>query len=188
MLDIPYTSQWAEKCPQNTWEYRQIHRSFFGSTQVHTGNGISISSAVSAHPVCVELTAWLWWTVWLWRIDRCDKLTMCQFCVPFVEIIHCKKLLHKNIRPQRAFLDHEDMLGYSVCFEQLWMFSLCLNPFLPHNKHCQSSKTVTTRSSAIAERPRDASCQLKSCQLPRNSAETTYTTSPYQIGGMKLEI
>jgi len=26
--------------------------------------------------------------------------------------------------------------------------------------------------------PRDASCQLKSCQLPRNSAETTCTTSP----------
>jgi len=35
---------------------------------------------------------------------------------------------------------------------------------------------------------RDASCQLKSCQLPRNSAETTYTTSPDQIDGMKLEI
>ena len=45
-----------------------------------------------------------------------------------------------------------------------------------------------TRSSATAEGPRDASCQLKSCQLPRNSAETTYTTSPDQIDGMKLEI
>jgi len=45
-----------------------------------------------------------------------------------------------------------------------------------------------TRSSAMAERPRDASCQLKSCQLPRNSAESTYTTSPDQIVGMKLEI
>jgi len=45
-----------------------------------------------------------------------------------------------------------------------------------------------TRSSAIAEGPRDASCQLKSCQLLRNSAETTYTTSPDQIDGMKLEI
>jgi len=45
-----------------------------------------------------------------------------------------------------------------------------------------------TRSSAIAEGPRDASCPLKSCQLPRNSAETTYTTSPKQIDGMKLEI
>jgi len=40
-----------------------------------------------------------------------------------------------------------------------------------------------TRSSAIAEGPRDASCQL-----PRNSAETTYTTSPDQIDAMKLEI
>ena len=35
-----------------------------------------------------------------------------------------------------------------------------------------------TRNSAIAEGLRDASCQLKSCQLPRNSAETTCTTSP----------
>ena len=35
-----------------------------------------------------------------------------------------------------------------------------------------------TRSSAIAEGSRDASSQLKSCQLPRNSAETTCTTSP----------
>ena len=45
-----------------------------------------------------------------------------------------------------------------------------------------------TRSSAIAEGPRDASCQWKYCQLRRNSAETTYTTSPDQIDGMKLEI
>ena len=48
--------------------------------------------------------------------------------------------------------------------------------------------TECTKSSAIAEGPRDASCQLKSCQLPRNSAATTYTTSPDQIDGMKLEI
>jgi len=47
---------------------------------------------------------------------------------------------------------------------------------------------VKTRSSAIAEGPRDASCQFKSYQLSRNSAETTYTTSPDQIDGMKLEI
>ena len=46
--------------------------------------------------------------------------------------------------------------------------------------------TTQTRSSAIAEGPRDASCQLKSCQLPRNSAETT-CTSPEQIEVMKLE-
>jgi len=40
---------------------------------------------------------------------------------------------------------------------------------------------LKTRSSAIAEGPRDASCQLKSCQLPRTTAETTCTTSPEEI-------
>ena len=50
------------------------------------------------------------------------------------------------------------------------------------------SKTNMTRSSAVAEGPHDVSCQLKSCQLPCNSAETTYMTSPDQIDGMKLEI
>jgi len=44
-----------------------------------------------------------------------------------------------------------------------------------------------TRSSAITEGQRDASCQLKSCLLPRNSAETTCTTGPEQIEVMKLE-
>ena len=36
----------------------------------------------------------------------------------------------------------------------------------------RSLLVTSTRSSAIAEGPREASCQLKSCQLPRNSAET----------------
>jgi len=44
-----------------------------------------------------------------------------------------------------------------------------------------------TRSSAIAEGPRDASCQLKYYQLPHNSAKTTCTTSPEQIEVTKLE-
>ena len=57
----------------------------------------------------------------------------------------------------------------------------------PQHQH-QLKNSDGTRSSAIAEGPRDASCQLKSWQLPRNSAETTYTTSPDQIDGMKLEI
>jgi len=39
-----------------------------------------------------------------------------------------------------------------------------------------------TRSSALTKGPRDASYQLKSCQLPCNSAETTCTTSGYCIG------
>jgi len=44
-----------------------------------------------------------------------------------------------------------------------------------------------TRSSAIAKGPRDASCQLKSSQLPPNSAETILVRSPEQIEVMKLE-
>ena len=66
---------------------------------------------------------------------------------------------------------------------RLWFIKLELNDrdLLVRNLH----KTI---SSAIAEEPRDASCQLKSCQLPSNSAETTYTRSPDQIDGMKLEI
>ena len=60
----------------------------------------------------------------------------------------------------------------------------CPNSF---DERCKDASKAT-RSSAIAEGPRDASCQLKFCQLPCNSAETTYTTSPDQIDGMKLEI
>jgi len=48
-------------------------------------------------------------------------------------------------------------------------------------------KINLTGSSAIAVGPRDASCQLKCCRLPRNSAETTCTTSLEQIEVMKLE-
>ena len=40
----------------------------------------------------------------------------------------------------------------------------------------QLNSCIITRSSVIAEGPRDASCQLKSCQLRRNSAETTYSS------------
>ena len=54
-------------------------------------------------------------------------------------------------------------------------------------RQCALLRRGKTRSSAIAEEPRDASCQLKSCQLPRNSAETTCTTSPKQIEVIKLE-
>ena len=52
---------------------------------------------------------------------------------------------------------------------------------LAHIVYTGDIALYVTRNSAIAEGPRDASCQLKSCQLPRNSAETTYTTSPDQM-------
>ena len=57
-----------------------------------------------------------------------------------------------------------------------------------HYRLYTTAVTKITRSSAIAEGPRDESCQLTSCQLPRNSAETTCTTSPEQIEVMKLEL
>jgi len=53
--------------------------------------------------------------------------------------------------------------------------------------HLEGHPACKTRSSAIAEGPHDASCQLKSFQLPCNSAETTCTRSPEQIEVMKLE-
>ena len=46
---------------------------------------------------------------------------------------------------------------------------------------------IKTRSSDIAEGSRDTLCQLKSCQLPCNRAETTCTTGPEEIKVMKLE-
>jgi len=49
----------------------------------------------------------------------------------------------------------------------------------PHSSIIPRSASIhSTRSSAIAEGPHDAPYQLKSCQLPSNSAETTCTTSP----------
>jgi len=63
-----------------------------------------------------------------------------------------------------------------------WMKDNICNTGLVDTTH-----PVRTRSSAIAEGRRDASCQLKSCQLPLNSAETTCTTNPEQIEVMKLE-
>jgi len=52
----------------------------------------------------------------------------------------------------------------------------------------KSGETIEeTRSTAIAEGPRDASCQLTSRQLSRNSAETTCVTSPEQIEVIKLK-
>ena len=56
------------------------------------------------------------------------------------------------------------------------------------NSNYNKQEAQGPRDRGIAEGPRDASCQLKSCQLPRNSAATTYSTSPDQIDGMKLEI
>jgi len=57
-------------------------------------------------------------------------------------------------------------------------FSNCWLPLCSVFTATFSFVQTYTRSSAIAEGPRDTSCRLKSCQLPRSSAETTCTTSP----------
>ena len=65
--------------------------------------------------------------------------------------------------------------------------SAAQHPRTKTRRHDYFTAVVNTRSSAVADGPRDASCQLKSCQLPRNSAETTCTTSPEEMEVMKLE-
>jgi len=64
--------------------------------------------------------------------------------------------------------------------------------FTDYNCQCsdkRSQRTFRPFSPRVdmLEGPHDASCQLKSCHMPRNSAETTCTTSPEQIEVMKLE-
>ena len=53
-------------------------------------------------------------------------------------------------------------------FETLKIMNLASN-----FRRRDAKKVKFTKSSAIAEGTRDASCQLKSCQLSRNDAETT---------------
>jgi len=61
-----------------------------------------------------------------------------------------------------------------------------------HGTDCSDALSVpvmghsreNTRRPAIAEGPRDASCQLKSCQLPRNSAEILVRQVPNQVSAV----
>jgi len=59
---------------------------------------------------------------------------------------------------------------------------------LQTDNHTNTSSLIRQEAQLSPRDRGDASSQLKSCQLPRNSAETTYKTSPDQIDGMKLEI
>jgi len=64
----------------------------------------------------------------------------------------------------------------------------CLSDFIrnPTNS-ADRFRCLLTRSSAIADGPRDAMCQSKSGQLLHNNVGTTCTTSPEQIEVMELE-
>ena len=57
--------------------------------------------------------------------------------------------------------------------ESSWFLTWRL-PFIYHRLCCKEVWVFTTRSSAIAEGPRDASCQLKSCQLPATVQKLQY--------------
>ena len=82
----------------------------------------------------------------------------------------------------------ERYLRYLFYYSRFSDVTVITSALLCHSAYVIVDGKVITRSSAIAEGPRVASCQLKSCQLPRSSAETTYTTSPDRIDDMKLEI
>ena len=85
----------------------------------------------------------------------------------------------------RIYVIYGPPAGFEPCC-YLWDLGLTL---ITQQSKLPGDLTIRTRSSAISyERPRDALCQLKSCQLSRNSAKTAYTTSPDRIDGMKLEI
>jgi len=82
----------------------------------------------------------------------------------------------------------------SILSLSMWCWSLCVSAprnaehvYFSEQRSCVQRQRLLTRSSAIAEGPRDASCQLKSCQLSCNSAETTCTTSPEEIEVMNLQ-
>jgi len=92
-------------------------------------------------------------------------------------------------RHKAPFTSHEpnrERRLMSICALRSWHESAESTAAINH-QHRNQTKIKVIRSSTVAEGPRDASCQLKSCQLPRNSEETTCTTSPEQIEVMKFE-
>jgi len=76
-----------------------------------------------------------------------------------------------------------DLMSNGNCYQVTCRY----RAVIPRRRRKRKRGGRKTTSSAVAEGPRDASCQLKSCQLLRNSAKTTCTTSPEQIEVMKLE-
>jgi len=80
--------------------------------------------------------------------------------------------------PRYLFRHRPLCVRVGCCDAKMWRFLSFLGHYCARNGDKIITAGWKTRSSAIAEGPRDASCQLKSCQLPRNRAETTCTTSP----------
>ena len=121
----------------------------------------------------------------LWRSDYSPFIRLAQYdycrrliVVPLTTFHHLAELIG-DPKGELIFLFNTARCGSTLLTQvhfrssdrlQYLLLVVFHHPSLFHSR--------LTRSSAIAEGPRDASCQLKSCQLPRNSAETTYTTRP----------
>jgi len=63
-------------------------------------------------------------------------------------------------------------MDQNLPFEQTHFFLTSVKMWNDTTRGVLARLEGSTKSSAITEGPRTASCQLKSCQLPRNSAET----------------
>ena len=124
-------------------------------------------------------------TVWRLRLFRRSPASYQRHCgrrqnPPFSSWQHWQ--LSSN---SLSYIKHVDLLVQGFPRHRPIDVSDCVNASWFHTArwsktdfwHVQFIHSDITRSSAIAEGPRDASGQLKSCQLPRNSAETTCTTS-----------
>ena len=95
-------------------------------------------------------------------------------CVAFAHPAH---LPSRTINPPGHLLPSPSSLWF-LCSPPIEGHQTTLRSARPSARPSVCSMTQLTRSLAIADGPRDAPCQLKSCQLPRNSAETTCATSP----------
>jgi len=108
---------------------------------------------------------------------------------------HTQCFLETSIHSFPSLQSHLINLSSPSTLTSIWIILLTISPLsfclfylLSTSLNTLAFLPMTTRSSAIAEGPRDASCQLKSCQLRHNSAENTCTTSPEKkIEVMKLE-
>ena len=119
------------------------------------------------------------WLVWTNIIQQCFKLSVTLWGF-YIEV-------KKFIKPLQA---NAGLVQWTVNLQYAYM-KVTVAKIVKRKIHIAKWVYITlhyTRSSAIVEGPRDASCQLISCQLPRNSAKTTCTTSPEQIDVMKLKV
>jgi len=104
---------------------------------------------------------------------------ICNIFEKTVAVVVNKLRLRANHTDNRTWPCHLILFGHKYNFYTSNCLAFGEQKRIDYKSQFRSLET--TRSSAIAEGPRDASCQLKFSQLPRNSAETTCTPSPEQI-------